>query len=69
MPTANEETLNLTQAQSALEVQQKAFDAVVQQPNTLARNVLLAEHHTETKRLLKLIAKADQPRRAAFRQQ
>ena len=49
--------MNLTQAQSALEDQRNAFQETVQQPNTLARNVVLAEHRVEMARLTKLIAK------------
>ena len=50
--------MNLSQAQSALQMQQDAFKETVQQPNTLERNVVLAEHRTEISRLQKLIAKS-----------
>lgn len=49
--------MNLTQAQSALEDQRNAFQETVQQPNTLARNIVLAEYRAEMARLNKLIAK------------
>lgn len=56
--------MNLTQAQSALEYQQNAFHEVVQQPNTLARNIVLAEHRAEMARLHKLIVKFAEPGRS-----
>lgn len=50
--------MNLIQAKSALEGHQTAFNDVTKQPNTLKRNLVLAEHRTEIQRLEKLIAKS-----------
>ena len=53
--------MNLPQAQSALEVERNAFQETVHQPNTVARNVVLAGHRNEMARLEKLIAKFEAP--------
>lgn len=50
--------MNLSQAQSALEDQKNAFRTIASQPNTLERNIVLAEHRAEISRLEKLIAKS-----------
>ena len=42
----------------ALNGRQKAFDVLAKEPNTLERNIVLAEHRTEIGRLEKLTAKA-----------
>ena len=46
----------LAQAKSALESHQTSFNDIVKQPNTLERNITLAEHRTEIGKLQKLIA-------------
>ncbi|GAA3747852.1 hypothetical protein [Terriglobus aquaticus] len=51
-------TANLEQAKSSLESHQTSFNDIVKQPNTLERNVVLAEHRSEIGRLQKLIAKS-----------
>ena len=51
-------SMNLQQAQSSLESHQTSFSTIVKQPNTLERNIVLAEHRAEIGRLQKLIAKS-----------
>ena len=46
------------QLKLAINDRQKAFNVLAKQPNTLERNVVLAEHRTEIGRLQKLTAKA-----------
>ena len=46
------------QAKFALEGQHTAFQETVKQPNTLERNIVLAEHRAEITRLQKFIAKS-----------
>ena len=46
------------QIKLALNDRQKAFKVLARQPNTLERNIVLAEHRTEISRLEKLAAKA-----------
>ena len=50
--------MKLDQAKSALESHQTSFNDIAKQPNTLERNVVLAEHRAEIGRLQKLIAKS-----------
>lgn len=52
------ESMNLSKAKLVLEGHQSAFKDVTTQPNTLKRNLVLAEHRTEIERLQKLIAKS-----------
>lgn len=52
--------MKLDQAKSALQEHQNCFQEVVKQPNTIARNIVLAEHRNEIGRLEKLIAKSSQ---------
>lgn len=52
--------MNLDEAKSALEAHQNSFQEVVKRPNTLERNLVLAEHRTEITKLQKLIAKSTQ---------
>lgn len=57
---AERQTMKLDQAKSALQEHQNCFQEVVKQPNTIARNIVLAEHRNEIGRLEKLIAKSSQ---------
>ena len=50
--------MKLDQAESALKKSQDAFKQVAKQPNTLERNLVLAEHRVEIGRLQKVIAKS-----------
>ena len=50
--------LKLEELRSSLKTQQEAFAAVVLRPNTLERNLVLADHRTEIGRLNKLIEKS-----------
>lgn len=52
--------MNVSQAKAALAGHQTSFQEVVKQPNTLERNLVLAEHRTEISKLQKLIAKSAQ---------
>ena len=52
------ESMNLSKARLVLEGHQSAFKDMTMQPNTLKRNLVLAEHRAEIERLQKLIAKS-----------
>ena len=49
---------NLEKAKASLESHQASFNDIIKRPNTLERNLVLAEHRTEIGRLQKLIAKS-----------
>ena len=50
-------SVDLKQAKSSLETHQASFADIVKRPNTLERNLALAEHRNEIGRKQKLIAK------------
>lgn len=50
-----------TKVEVELKSQQMSFDRVAQLPNTLERNLVLAEHRAEIARLTKLIARVEVP--------
>lgn len=51
--------MDRSEIEQKLKAQQISFDETVKQPNTLERNLVLAEHRAELDRLHKLLAKAD----------
>ena len=48
--------MDRSEVELKLKAQQNSFDETVKQPNTLERNLVLAEHRTELDRLHKILA-------------